>query len=99
MLDKISLPGPAGALDVTGECFRSVVKHLATATTENSATLTKRRAVDVVMNCVKSYQKAFGGNDVGAGGTGRVSTPYTDGIAPGTNGLMYGRVQSGKTNA
>jgi hypothetical protein len=99
MLDKISLPSPSGALDVSGECFRSVVKLLTAATTENSALLTKRKAVDVVMNCVKCYQKAFGGNDVGAGGTGRVSKAYSVGIAPGTNGLMYGRVQSGKTNA
>jgi Z1 domain len=98
MLDKITLPAPVGALDVTGECFRSVVKHLTAATTQDSATMTRRRAVDVVMSCVKSYQRAFGGNDVGAGGTGRVSNRYA-GIAPGTNGLMYGRVQSGKTNA
>ena len=51
------------------------------------------------MNCIKAYQKVFGGDDVGLNGTGHVANRFRGGIAPeGTNGLMYGRVQSGKTN-
>jgi hypothetical protein len=85
---------------VRGACFGAVISRLAETTSKHSARLTQRKAAEVVINAIKSYQKAFGGDDVGVGCTGRVSRPFGGStVLPGVNGLMYGRVQSGKTNA
>ena len=99
MLEQIQMPQAAQALDTRGACFAAVIRAIREATSENSARLVQRRAAQVVLHAIKSYQKAFGGNDVGQGGTGRVSRKREgEGVPPGINGLMYGRVQSGKTN-
>ena len=58
----------------------------------------KQTAVEIVQNCVDVYSNTFGFGDVGATGTGIVSQPYKGQIPDGTTGLIYGRVQSGKTN-
>ena len=100
MVEQIELPKASGTLDVTGACFAAVIERLAEATSKHSARLTQRKAAEVVLHAVKSYQRAFGPNDVGAGGTGRVGKRFSSTTTPpGINGLMYGRVQSGKTNA
>lgn len=57
----------------------------------------------VVSDCVRAYTTAFSGGQVGLGGTGKTgrTAPLKDGddIPTGNTGLIYGRVQSGKTNA
>jgi hypothetical protein len=100
MNETVLMPASTGSVDVSGACFETVISDLAKSTTDRSALSTQRKAVSVVLNAIRSYQKAFGSGDVGKQGTGRVSQPWKSGsVAEGTNGLLYGRVQSGKTNA
>lgn len=83
-----------------GDCFEAVLADIEEGTSHHSSQLVREQATELVRKAVASYVRAFGGNDVGVGGTGHVSNRHHDGSVPeGTNGLMYGRVQSGKTNA
>lgn len=100
MLQKTEIIPTAGALNLRGACFSAVMAALAASTSKADAQRTRQSATEVVLNAVKSYQRAFGGNDVGVRGTGRVSRRFRGAKVPPSNiGLMYGRVQSGKTNA
>ncbi|MCT7950787.1 Z1 domain-containing protein [Ancylothrix sp. C2] len=69
---------------------------------DKAAEQLKQTAVEIVQNCVDVYSEKFGEGDVGATGSGFVSLPYKgtkeQEIPYGTTGLIYGRVQSGKTN-
>ncbi|AFY91876.1 Z1 domain-containing protein [Chamaesiphon minutus] len=59
----------------------------------------KNTACEIVQNCVDIYLNTFGDDDVGANGKGIVTNHYKGkGIPDGTTGLIYGKVQSGKTN-
>lgn len=85
-----------------GECFEAVLEGIAEVARKEGATQVRKTAVEVVQECANTYAKVFGVGDVGENGTGLVSVPFkpSEGapIAPCTNGLLYGRVQSGKTN-
>ncbi|MEL7538877.1 MAG: Z1 domain-containing protein [Pseudomonadota bacterium] len=82
------------------ECFEAVIRGIRERTNPESAEAVRAQAQVLVENAIESYSKAFGGDDVGFNSTGMVSTPFIGAaVAAGTNGLMYGRVQSGKTNA
>ena len=82
------------------ECFEAVIRGIRERTDRESADAVRVQAQTLVENAVESYSDAFGDADVGIQGTGSVSNPFVGpGVASGTNGLMYGRVQSGKTNA
>src|SRR5688572_30368663 len=99
VLEEIELPRVGGDVEVRGRCFSAVMSGLAKATSKHSARLTQRRAEEVVLNAIKSYQHAFGVPDVGPNGTGKVARRFKGlNVPTGINGLMYGRVQSGKTN-
>ncbi|ACG75139.1 conserved hypothetical protein [Anaeromyxobacter sp. K] len=56
-----------------------------------------------VSRCVSAYALKFGEGDVGDRGTGTVAKPFRstaeERIPNGTTGLLYGKVQAGKTNA
>ncbi|MFC4312995.1 Z1 domain-containing protein [Steroidobacter flavus] len=100
MLQKSDLSASAGTLNLHGACFTAIMETLHATTSAADAQRTRQSATQVVLNAIKSYQRVFGGNDVGARGTGRVSRRFRGAGAPrGNTGLMNGRVQSGKTNA
>ncbi|MBD2629382.1 Z1 domain-containing protein [Trichormus variabilis] len=87
-------------IEINGDCIDRLIKRLEKQIGLKEANQLKETAIEVVQNCVKVYSENFGDGDVGKNSTGLVSQPYK-GINPipnGTTGLIYGRVQSGKTN-
>ena len=85
-----------------GDCFEAVLEGIAEVAGAEGARQVRQTAVEVVQECINIYAVAFDRDDVGEKGTGLVSLPFKPSknaqIAPRTNGLLYGRVQSGKTN-
>ncbi|MEH2115951.1 Z1 domain-containing protein [Nostoc sp.] len=81
-----------------GYCINKVIDKVKSKIGDKAAEQLKQTAVEVVQNCVHFYSTTFGSGDVGATGTGIVSQPHKGKIADGTTGLIYGKVQSGKTN-
>jgi len=81
-----------------GYCINKVIDRLKSKIGDTAAEQLKQTAVEVVQNCVDVYSTTFGYGDVGTTGTGIVSQPHKGKIADGTTGLIYGKVQSGKTN-
>jgi hypothetical protein len=84
-----------------GFCIDELINNLQNKIGRKEANRLKDTAIEVVENCVKVYSENFGYGDVGENSTGLVSQLYkeTDPIPNGTTGIIYGRVQSGKTNA
>lgn len=82
----------------TSECLTGFTSGLSDLTADGKQRLT-RTAGDIVRRIVETYGRAFGTADVGAGGSGitGLTGPSRD-FAQGTTGLLYGKVQSGKTN-
>ncbi|WP_254625763.1 hypothetical protein [Nostoc sp. TCL240-02] len=89
-------------IKTNGDCIDKLIKRLEKQIGEKEANKLKGTAIEIVQNCVKIYSENFGNGDVGENSTGLVSQPYKgkgqDSIPNGTTGLIYGRVQSGKTN-
>ncbi|HEY9674805.1 MAG TPA: Z1 domain-containing protein [Waterburya sp.] len=90
-------------IKIDGYCINKFIDRVRSKIGETAAEQLKQTAVEVVQNCVDVYSKTFGSGDVGSKGTGIVSKPYKsqnkdDKIPDGTTGLIYGKVQSGKTN-
>ncbi|WP_375494361.1 Z1 domain-containing protein [uncultured Nostoc sp.] len=81
-----------------GYCINKVIDRLKNKIGNTAAEQLKQTAVEVVQNCVDVYSTTFGYGDVGTTGTGIVSQSHKGKIADGTTGLIYGKVQSGKTN-
>jgi Z1 domain len=81
-----------------GYCIDKLISRVKGKIGDKAAKQLKETSVKIVQNCVDVYNKNFGVGDVGATGTGLVSNPHKGDIAQGTTGLIYGRVQSGKTN-
>ena len=84
-------------------CINKFIERVRSKIKDKAAEQLKQTAVEVVQNCVDVYSQKFGLGDVGATGTGSVSNPYKsknkdEKIPNGTTGLIYGKVQSGKTN-
>ncbi|MBM4229998.1 MAG: hypothetical protein FJ184_04500 [Gammaproteobacteria bacterium] len=99
MTEEIQLPPSSLPIAIDGPCFQNFLNELSDRITPSSLTDVRTKAEELVQRAVISYCAAFGSSDVGAAGTGIVSKRHTGAIPEGTNGLMYGRVQSGKTNA
>lgn len=85
-------------IKTTGYCIDKLIQRISKKIGEKAAEQLKQTAVEIVQNCVDIYSQTFGSDDVGATGTGLVSNPHKGKIPNGTTGLIYGRVQSGKTN-
>lgn len=85
-----------------GYCINKFIERLKNNIGSKAAQQLKQTAVEIVQNCVNVYSEKFGSGDVDATGTGLVGHPYQgkkgEEIPYGTTGLIYGRVQSGKTN-
>ncbi len=82
-----------------GYCINKLIERVKSKIGHKAAEQLKQTAVNIVQNCVDVYSTTFGFGDVGTTGTGIVSNPYKSKIPNCTTGLIYGRVQSGKTNA
>lgn len=87
-------------IELNGDCIDRLIKKLEKKIGQREANKLKSTAIEVVKNCVNVYSENFGHGDVGKNSTGLVSQLYKgqDPIPNGTTGLIYGRVQSGKTN-
>ncbi len=83
-----------------GKCIDRLISSIEKKLGSQEAEKLKNTAIEIVQNCVKVYSDNFGSGDVGENGTGLVSQIYKGekSIPDGTTGLIYGRVQSGKTN-
>ncbi|MBW4476571.1 MAG: Z1 domain-containing protein [Tolypothrix brevis GSE-NOS-MK-07-07A] len=87
-----------------GYCINKFIESIKSKIDDKAAEQLKQTAIEIVQNCVDVYSETFGSGDVGAEGTGIVSKLYKgknkdDKIPYGTTGLIYGKVQSGKTNS
>ncbi|MBW4627458.1 MAG: Z1 domain-containing protein [Brasilonema octagenarum HA4186-MV1] len=81
-----------------GYCINKFVERVKSKNGDAAAEQLKQTAIQIVENCVDVYSRTFGFDDVGAMGKGIVNNPYKGKIPNGTTGLIYGKVQSGKTN-
>jgi hypothetical protein len=94
--EQIRIPVDTAAITLDGACFQAFIDDLAKETSEASAREVAKKAEEVVRNCVREYVGAYGEGEVGAKGGGRASSGARS--SQKLNGLLYGRVQSGKTN-
>ncbi len=78
-------------------CINNLLEVVSNELKDKAAEQLKQTAVEIVQNCVDVYDKTFGAGDVGATGSGIVSKPHKGKIPNGTTGIIYGKVQSGKT--
>lgn len=85
-------------INTNGRCINKLIEKIEAKIGNRAAEQLKNTAVEIVQNCVETYEHIFGVGDVGANGTGIVSHPYKGDLPNETTGLIYGRVQSGKTN-
>jgi len=81
-----------------GYCINKFLDRVKSQLGDTAAEQLKQAAVEIIQNCVDVYSTTFGSGDVGATGTGIVSNHHKGKIPNGTTGLIYGKVQSGKTN-
>ncbi|MDB9512540.1 Z1 domain-containing protein [Kamptonema animale CS-326] len=79
-------------------CINKFLDRIKSKLGDTAAEQLKQSAVEIVQNCVDVYSTTLGSGDVGATGTGIVSNHHKGEIPYGTTGLIYGKVQSGKTN-
>ena len=91
---------PMSKIDIAtdGHCIDELIERVKSKIGDTAGEQLKQTAVEVVQNCVDVYSNTFGFGDVGANATGLVSKSHKGKIADGTTGLIYGKVQSGKTN-
>jgi hypothetical protein len=98
---KSMKPGRSAALIRTeGECFDAFIESIGEEMNELAAEQLVACATETVQNCVNTYSEAFASDEVGKHGTGRAAVSSASKVIPSqTTGLLYGKVQSGKTNA
>jgi Z1 domain-containing protein len=90
-------------IETDGPCFRATLDTLLNGgasrpLTPDALHKAKHQAIEVLGEVIASYQKDIALGEVGARGSARASpAPPSAGNCP--TGLLYGRVQSGKTNA
>ena len=89
-------PPPAVQLD--GECLRKTMRRLSLAPEARDALI--RQSGELIVKIVASYAAEYGDGEVGADGAAKVigrRRPRSSEFGP--TGLLYGRIQSGKTVA
>lgn len=89
---------PNKSISTSGYCIDNFLKRAKDKIGDRAAEDLSKTAISIIQKCVDIYSDTFGDNEVGLEGTGIVSKPYQDKIPNGTTGLIYGKVQSGKTN-
>ncbi|WNZ62426.1 Z1 domain-containing protein [Myxococcus sp. MxC21-1] len=93
----------APTIVTTGDALTNCLDYIRDETGNAAAVQARESALRAIRQCVHHYNLKFGEGDVGVDGSGKVGTLFTptkcESIPIGTNGLLYGKVQSGKTNA
>lgn len=91
------------AIEGTSECLEAFLDIVRKETSDDAAAQVRDKAAEAVTAFVKAHTAVFGPGEVGAAGSGRAIASKQAGNEPqsilGTTGLLYGKVQSGKTNA
>lgn len=90
---------PAPMLRIDGACLKGTLRALGTgkgAMPEASLEKIRRDAVDLLEQVVTAYTANIGPGEVGSAGT---ATAGKDAARQPSTGLLYGRIQSGKTVA
>ena len=81
-----------------GYCVDRLLERISKKMGLDNAEQLRSAASEITSNCVGVYSQKFGVGDVGAGSSGIVGNPCkSTSIPDGTTGLIYGKVQSGKT--
>jgi hypothetical protein len=97
----VTIPSPEISTSVLteGEAFEHVLERFKEENKGASPEQLRQTAIEVVGKCVGAYTAVFGSGEVGPGGSGGTSGVGRAGgpISDGTTGLIYGRIQSGKT--
>lgn len=90
-----------GVIQLSGDCVDDFERTLERELGKQNAALTMKAAREAVEESVLAYERAFGPGEVGINGSGEVAKrpPARGAIPNDTTGLLYGKVQSGKTNA
>lgn len=79
-------------------CIDKLLERISKKMGDKNAKQLKSTASEIASNCVSVYSQEFGVGDVGSSGSGIVRNLYqSKSIPDGTTGLIYGKVQSGKT--
>lgn len=79
-------------------CVNNLLERISKKMGSDNAKQLRAAASEITSNCVSVYSKKFGMGDVGEGSPGIVGNPCKSvSIPDGTTGLIYGKVQSGKT--
>jgi hypothetical protein len=89
-------------IEMNAPCIDRLLERIAKKRGSQSAEQLKLASQEITESCIRVYSDKFGIGDIGLGGSGVVSNLYTpissdDEIPNGTTGLIYGKVQSGKT--
>jgi hypothetical protein len=82
-----------------GPAFNRVIAKFGANNGEASSNQLRSTATETVRMCLETYSNAFGPGEVGASGKGLTNAVPRGGgpIHDGSTGLIYGRIQSGKT--
>ena len=85
-------------IETNGYCVDKLLARNSEKMGSDNAEQLEAAASEITSNCVDVYSQKFGIGDVGAGSSGIVGNLYKSTSIPnGTTGLIYGKVQSGKT--
>jgi hypothetical protein len=84
---------------VESGAFNSIIERFKAQSGDVASGQLRETAIETLGKCVEAYASAFGSGEVGAGGTGLAQVRASEKgiIADKTAGLLYGRIQSGKT--
>ena len=88
-------------MNESGDCFETFLESLQGSFAPQDLERIRTTADGITRKCIGTYQKAFGSGAVGRQGSGTTTATKSDTreVAKGTTGLLYGKVQSGKTAA
>jgi hypothetical protein len=86
-------------IETNAYCINHLLERISSEMGESDSDQVKLTATEVVSNCIDVYSQTFGAGDVGLAGSGGVGNLHKSSIPDGTTGLIYGKVQSGKTIA
>ncbi len=95
---KDSAATRSSKINTKGECFDSFIRETAQLIGQLEANQLRENAISIVRMCVETYSTRLRANDVGARPS-REPLKRISSIPEKVTGLLYGKVQSGKTNA
>ena len=85
------------AVKMNGPCFGNFIQSVKKNLSEEQASKTRRDSLDIVDACIGIIEKSYGKKGRQSL-LGKTLLPSKNKIEPNSTVLIYGRVQSGKTN-